>query len=236
MNSSVNNTKFVAVFLGSNHLENALDLGKQLILKPIELNLNKHASDLLNIVVSDKSNRRINSNKIIQYLEINNPTKGALLSLSFALDLIPDDIPVLVIPNNSYVDFSISNFIKQMNDADNALGLVAFKSKNSKYSYLRVKNKNVIEFREKELVGDLATAGIFYFKNRREIANCTEWCLLNNIQKNGNFYLAPSLNYFICNNSNIGIFEIQPASYYRIENVNDLKLINVRSLDEKVSD
>jgi|GEM_PF-6144670 len=236
MNFSVYNTKFVAVFLGSNHLENAFDLGKQLIFKPIELNLNKHASNTLNIVVGDNSNRKVNSNKIIQYLEINNPTKGALLSLSFALDLIPDDIPVLVIPNNSYVDFSIIDFVKQMNDGDNALGLVAFKSKDSKYSYLRFKNKNVIEFREKELVGDLATAGIFYFKNRREIANCTEWCLLNNIQKNGNFYLAPSLNYFICNNSNIGIFEIQPANYYRIENVNDLKLINVRSFDEKVSD
>jgi len=71
MNYSANNTKFVAVFLGSNHLENAFDSVDQVIFKPIDLNLKKHGSDLLNIVVSDKSNRRFNSERIIQYLEIN---------------------------------------------------------------------------------------------------------------------------------------------------------------------
>jgi hypothetical protein len=234
MNSLNNNTKYVAVFLGTNHLENASELTNGLTLNPIELNVKKHGSDFLNIVISKKPRRKVESNKTIKYAEINNQTKGALLSLSFALDLIPEDIPVIVIPNNSYVDFPTNDFMNQMNNENKILGLVAFKSINNKYSYLRFKNNNVIEFREKELIGDLATAGIFYFKNRSEIASCTEWCLLNNIQTNGNFYLAPSLNYFICNNSSIGIFEIPAEKYNRIENVDDLKLIETEGNYEKI--
>jgi len=234
MNSSVNNTKYVAVFLGSNHLQNVSGLGEKLILKPIELNVKKHGSNLLNIVIGDKSHREINTDKVIKYIEMHNPTKGALLSLSFALDLIPEDIPILVVPNNSYADFSTTDFVNQMNSESKVLGLVAFKSKDDKYSYFRFKSNNVIEFREKEQIGDLATAGIFYFKNRREIVSCTEWCLLNNIQKNGNYYLAPSLNYFICNNSSIGIFEIPTANYYRIENTDDLKVVTTGRSNEKI--
>jgi hypothetical protein len=234
MNSSVNNTKYVAVFLGSNHLENAPELTNGSTFSPIELNVKKHGSNLLNIIVSEKSFSEVKSNKVIKYIKISNSTKGALLSLSFALDLIPENIPVLVIPSNSYVDFSTTDFINKMNNMNNALGVVVFKSTNTKYSYLRFKSSNVIEFREKELIGDLATSGVFYFKNRSEIASCTEWCLLNNVHKNGNFYLAPSLNYFICNNSNIGVFEISAEKYNRIENINDLKLLNIGRNDEKI--
>jgi len=224
----------VAVFLGSSHLETASELRDGLKFTPIELNVKKHGSSLLNIVISNSPNREIKSDKAIKYIEIKNPTKGALLSLSFALDFIPKNIPVIVIPNNSYVDFSTSDFVNQMNSANNTLGLVAFKSEDSKYSFLRLKNKNIIEFREKEKIGDLATAGIFYFKSSSEIANCTEWCLLNNIQKDGNFYLAPSLNYFICNNSSIGIYEIKALKYNRIEKINDLKSIRIGDIDEKI--
>ena len=234
MSSSVNNTKYVAVFLGSNHLQNVSDFGEKLLLNPIELNVKKHGSNLLNIVISDKSHPEVNTDKVIKYIEIDKPTKGALLSLSFALDLIPEETPILVIPNNSFVDFSTTDFVNQMNDEGKILGLVAFKSKDNKYSYFRFKSKNVIEFREKEQIGDLATAGVFYFKNRSEIANCTEWCLLNNVQKNGNYYLAPSLNYFICNNSSIGIFEIPTANYYRIENSTDLKVATIGRSNEKI--
>jgi hypothetical protein len=112
-----------------------------------------------------------------------------------------------------------------MISSGNEIGVVCFKSNNPNFSYLRKKGKQVLEFKEKEVIGDLATAGIFYFANKLAIAQCIEWCLLNNINKGGIYYLAPSLNYFVCQDSKIGIYEIEASTYYRINSESDIETI-----------
>jgi UDP-N-acetylglucosamine diphosphorylase / glucose-1-phosphate thymidylyltransferase / UDP-N-acetylgalactosamine diphosphorylase / glucosamine-1-phosphate N-acetyltransferase / galactosamine-1-phosphate N-acetyltransferase len=226
----MSNSKYAAVFLTAINQDAISSRDKQIEKISIDINLFSHGSNNLNLIVRNKSEKLdVKNAKPIDYINLINPTRGALISLSFALDKIPSDMPILVIPTNSWVNFDSKLFVTEMIKSGSRIGLVCFESNNPNYSYLRKKGKQVVEFREKEIIGDLATAGVFYFASKQDIASCIEWCLLNNIHKNGNYYLAPSLNYFICQDSRIGLHEINASSYYRAESELDIQIIKKES-------
>jgi hypothetical protein len=226
----MSNSKYAAVFLTAINQEAISSRDKQIEKISIGINLLSHGSNILNLIVRNKSEKLdIKNAKPIDYIDLINPTRGALISLSFALDKIPSDMPILVIPTNSWVNFDSKLFVMEMIKSGSRIGLVCFESNNPNYSYLRKRGKQVVEFREKEIIGDLATAGVFYFASKLDIASCIEWCLLNNIHKNGNYYLAPSLNYFICQDSRIGLHEINASNYYRAESELDIQIIKKES-------
>jgi hypothetical protein len=226
----MSNSKYAVVFLTAINQEAISSRDKQIEKISIDINLLSHGSNILNLIVRNRNEKLdINDAKPIDYIDLINPTRGALISLSFALDKIPSDMPILVIPTNSWVNFDSKQFVTEMINSGSRIGLVCFESNNPNYSYLRKRGKQVVEFREKEIISDLATAGVFYFASKLDIASCIEWCLLNNIHKNGNYYLAPSLNYFICQDSRIGLHEINASSYYRAESELDIQIIKKES-------
>jgi hypothetical protein len=218
--------KYAAVFLTAINQEALASRNENTDKNSMELNLSTHGSSQINLIVKNRNELLNTENtKPIEFIDLNAPTKGALISLSFTLDKIPDGMPILVIPTNSWVDFDSNQFVIEMINSENTIGVVCFESNNPNFSYLRKRGNQVLEFKEKEVIGDLATAGIFYFANKLAISKCIEWCLLNNINKNEIYYLAPSLNYFVCQDSKIGIYEIEASKYYRINSESDIDTI-----------
>jgi len=231
----MNSSKYVSVFLTAINQESISSRNQNIDETSLELNLSNHGSNLMNIVVKNKTeNLNVKAQKPLEFIELIKPTKGALISLSFALDKIPDNTPILVIPTNSWVNFNSQKFVNEMSNSGNEVGIVCFKSNNPKFSFLRKKGEQVLEFKEKEIISDLATAGVFYFANKMAISNCIEWCLLNNINKNGIYYLAPSLNYFVCQDAKIGISEIESSKYHRIESESDIQIIKKETHNENI--
>jgi hypothetical protein len=217
------NIDYVGVFLsagvqlrGEKKLESYSDYLKKLI--------DEHGSLNKNLLITKYTeNLKIASNKKIKIISISADTKGALTSLAFSLDHIDNEIPVVIFPTNSQVDVDISKFVESMKAEKCDAGVICFQSNDPNYSYIRVKEGKIIEFKEQEIVGDLATTGIFYFKSKNEIVKCLEWCLINNINTNGIYYLAPSLNYFVCNDMNIGLKTIPKENYHRLKIVPDIQ-------------
>lgn len=231
----MNSSKYVSVFLTAINQESISSRNQNIDETSLELNISNHGSNLMNIVVKNKTqNLHVKVQKPLEFIELIKPTKGALISLSFALDKIPDNTPILVIPTNSWVNFDSEKFVKEMTNSGNEVGLVCFKSNNPKFSFLRKKGEQVLEFKEKEIISDLATAGVFYFANKMAISKCIEWCLLNNINKNGIYYLAPSLNYFVCQDAKIGISEIDASKYHRIDSESDIQIIKKEFNNEDI--
>lgn len=216
-------TNYMGVFLSAGIKlkdEKTLETYSDYLKKLIDV----HGSLNRNLLITkyvDKLN--VASNKKLEIISISVETKGALTSLAFSLDHIENEIPVVIFPTNSQVNVDISKFVESMEAENYDAGVICFQSKDSNYSYIRVKEGKIIEFKEKEIVGDLATTGIFYFKNKNEIIKCLEWCLINNINTNGIYYLAPSLNYFVCNDMNIGLEIIPSENYHRLEILQDIQ-------------
>ena len=80
-------------------------------------------------------------------------------------------------------------------------------------SYIRVHDGKVIEVIEKNVVGDLATTGIFFFRTRDILLDSAKWAFVNNQTTNSSFYIAPCLNYAISKGLEIGYHVAEDKDY-----------------------
>ena len=152
----------------------------------------------------------------IKLIQSQNRTRGALASLGLGLDLIPEDTPIIIVPTNSRIKFSYYDFLDSMQREGCDAGLISFKSTNPNYSYLRKVNNQITEIAEKKIISDEATAGVFYFINLAVLLDSLSWVLTNKLENNGNYFIAPALNYLITQSMKIGQLEISESDYERI--------------------
>ncbi len=143
-------------------------------------------------------------------------TKGALASLGLLLDQIPDDLPVIVVPTNAWIEEPLYMFLSEMISQDADAGVAVIKSNSPDLSYVRYVDSKIVEIHEKEVVGNFAITGHFFFRNKKVILDCLDWTLLNNINKNGLLYIAPSLNYSITKGMNVCSFTADFQNYVHI--------------------
>ena len=154
------------------------------------------------------------SNKfILEY-----PTKGALATAALGISsIIKDNDPIIICPGDSLIPKkSLQNFTKHMLKKDAVAGTIIFKSIDPKFSYIRInRTGNISEVAEKKVISDLATAGVYFYRSKLDFLKACQWSFVNTYNFHGNYYLAPSLNYFIMTNQKIEYFEIETEEYAR---------------------
>jgi len=153
--------------------------------------------------------------KNYEILNVSKFTSGALMTLAWTVNTLTVDEHFIVAPIDGIVLTDLGKFAESMSEDAVQIGLIVFPSTNPNLSYLRLKGKEIIEFAEKELVGPLATSGVFYFQKKEILLNCIEWSLMNNVNKDGKYYLAPALNYAIGANMKMGVWEVTENDYFR---------------------
>jgi dTDP-glucose pyrophosphorylase len=78
------------------------------------------------------------------------------------------------------------------------VGVLCFLSREMKWSYASVNDGGLItRIAEKQVISDFATCGIYWFRNGRTFVSCAEEMIEKNDRVNGEFYVAPSINYAI---------------------------------------
>jgi hypothetical protein len=153
----------------------------------------------------------------IEVITMSKPTQGALATALLPIELIAPNEPVLLIPTNSVVDANaLSHFVSKMIKDGVSAGSLLFRSDNSDYSYARIHNNRVIEFIEKKVVGDMATAGVFYFRDKAILLESAKWAFVNSQITNSQFFVAPSLNYVLTSGQEVGFSQIDEAKYEHI--------------------
>jgi dTDP-glucose pyrophosphorylase len=141
-------------------------------------------------------------------IEIVNPgrkTAGAIASALLPYDRILDSSAIALVPTNSLVAHDrLLEFMQAMLSSDHDAGVLLVESQNPNFSYVRMFEGKIIEFVEKKVVGNFATTGVFYFRNKDVLLNCARWALVNNQSTNNQYYVAPSLNYLLTSGRSIG--------------------------------
>ena len=153
----------------------------------------------------------------IEVITMSNPTQGALATALLPIELIAPNTPILLIPTNSVVDANaLSDFASKMIKDGVVAGALLFRSDNPDFSYARIHNNRVIEFIEKKVVGDMATTGVFYFRDKVLVLECAKWAFVNSQITNSQFFVAPSLNYVLTSGQEVGFSQIDEAKYEHI--------------------
>jgi bifunctional N-acetylglucosamine-1-phosphate-uridyltransferase/glucosamine-1-phosphate-acetyltransferase GlmU-like protein len=157
---------------------------------------------------------KINQNQIKRVLIGN--TKGALLSALIAIRDCDLNLPIFITPGDALVvEEQYKEFCSQSLRSNSEISLMVFDSQNPKFSYIRMRDEKLVEVCEKKVISSKATAGIFYFKTAHLFIECAEWAIMNNVQTNGLFFLAPALNYAVVKGLNPTLFQINEKDYYR---------------------
>jgi hypothetical protein len=194
----------------------------------LEVSLNSFSGALRKIVALNPSDFRyfekntFGDSTILH--SISRPTQGALATTGMCLDFLTDDVPTVIAAVDGICNGITEEFLKKMiaDDADG--GVVIFPSVNPVYSYVRVSHGFPIEFAEKIRISDTATAGVFYFKNKRLLLESIEWAIMNQIKYEESYYLSSAMNKFIFEGKKVVLFETNEDNYYRFSTEDEAKI------------
>lgn len=160
-----------------------------------------------------------------EFIEIDKLTEGTACTVLFARKLINNDTPLLIANSDQIVDININDFIKdcKRRNLDGSILTFVDKEKNPKWSFARLENDLVVEVKEKEVISEFATVGIYLFSKGKIFVENALDMIINNDRVNNEFYTAPAYNYAIKNGAKIGIYNIDFSAMHGIGTPEDLE-------------
>lgn len=132
----------------------------------------------------------------VEILEIDGPTEGAAISVAIAADRLYDS-EIIIVNSDQLVHTNINNMVEtaRLINADGSI--LVFKSDGTNWSYAKVENGVVVEVKEKTVISNIATAGVYYWKRASDFVKSLEAMMEADDRHNNEFYVAPTYNYLI---------------------------------------
>jgi len=136
-------------------------------------------------------------------------TEGAACTTLLAKEYIDSDDPLLIANSDQYVEWDSSNFMYAMKAGRCDGGILTFKSVHPKWSYVKTDGEGfVVELKEKQVISDMATVGIYYWSSGRDYVRYAEKMIASNNRVNGEFYVAPVYNEAIADGKKIRTYGV----------------------------
>lgn len=136
-------------------------------------------------------------------------TEGACCSTLLAKDYINNGQPLLIANSDQFVEWESGAFFHAMNSPGIDGGILTFKSTHPKWSYIQLDgHNNVSLLKEKEVISNQATVGVYYWASGRDYVHYAEQMIQKDIRVNGEFYVAPVYNEAIADGKIIKPWEV----------------------------
>lgn len=137
-------------------------------------------------------------------------TEGAACTTLLARQFINVDEPLLIANSDQYVEWNSSDFIYSMSNCRCEGGILVFKNTHPKWSYVKTDDKgNVTELKEKQVISDMATVGIYYWKKGSDYVKYAEQMIASDKRVNNEFYVAPVYNEAIEDGKKIKAYHVK---------------------------
>lgn len=155
---------------------------------------------------------------------VNEVTEGAACTVLLAERYIDNDSPLMIANSDQYVDVSIDEYMYSMGKNDGLI--MTMKATDDKWSFIKYdENGFVTIVREKEVISDEATVGIYNFARGAEFVKYAHDMIEKNIRVNNEFYVAPVYNMMIEDKKKIGFYNVGKVDngMYGLGTPDDLK-------------
>ncbi len=150
-------------------------------------------------------------------------TEGAACTVLLAVHLLNNDAPLLIANSDQIVDMDITAYIQDSKDRGLDGSILTFPSDHPKWSYAKLDEDGLVtEVKEKVVISDKATVGIYYFERGRDFVNSACEMIASNDRVNNEFYVCPAYNYAIERGLRIGVYDISEDSMHGMGTPKDL--------------
>lgn len=210
-------------------------LGKPMICHVLD-NLNYSGAKFILLARAEHYNNEqetvkwIKNNYNAEFVLIDKLTEGACCTVLYAHKLINSEESLLIANSDQIVDMDIRDFISDSDRRNLDGSVLCFEDDNVKWSYAKLNSDGLITMiREKEVISNHATVGIYYFKRGIDFVENAIDMIVRNERVNNEFYVAPVYNYAIEKGGRFGIYSIEKEQMHGIGTPEDLdKYIELR--------
>lgn len=134
-------------------------------------------------------------------------TEGAACTVLLAEPYIDNDQPMMIANSDQYVDIDINEYLQAMGELDGLI--MTMKAHDPKWSFIQYGEDGLVtQLREKEVISDEATVGIYNYKKGSDFVRYARQMIRKDIRVNGEFYVAPVYNEMIQDGKKIGFYNI----------------------------
>ena len=159
--------------------------------------------------------------KIVQ---VDGITEGAACTTLLAEGLINDE-PLLMANSDQYVDWDSNEFMYSMVGDEVDAGILSFPSTHPKWSYAKLDDDGfVAKVAEKKPISNIATVGIYYWKNGTDYVKYARQMIDKDVRVNNEFYVCPVFNEAIADGKKVKIYDIGEGSMWGLGTPEDLEV------------
>jgi len=160
-----------------------------------------------------------------RFIPIKYTTEGAACTVLLARPALDSGSPLIIANCDQIVDFDVNGFIHdaKARNLDGSILVFRDEQRNPKWSFAAVDEHGLVtRVKEKEAISELATVGIYYFREANEFFWGSLYMVANNDWTNGEFYVCPVYNYMIKAGRRVGVYEISQEKMHGIGTPEDL--------------
>lgn len=152
-------------------------------------------------------------------------TEGPACTALLAKEYIDTDEPLIIANCDQIMDWDHETFNLFCKMYPHDGFVVTYYANTIKNSYVKIdKYGFATEMKEKEIISNISTNGIHFWKKGSDFVQSVYDMIENNDRApNGEFYIAPSYNYLINKNKKIGIFHIPNCQHWAVGTEEDLE-------------
>ncbi len=134
-------------------------------------------------------------------------TEGAACTVLLAEKFIDNNEPLMIANSDQYVDININDYLAAGKGYDGLI-MTMFADDN-KWSFIKYdESRNVTMVREKEVISNEATVGIYNFTHGCDYVKYAHEMIDSNLRVNNEFYVAPVYNMLIDDGKKITFYNI----------------------------
>lgn len=140
-------------------------------------------------------------------IPINKVTEGAACTVLLAEKYIDNNDPLMIANSDQYVDIDINDYLKSGEEHDGLI--MTMYADDAKWSFINFDARGyVTEVREKEVISNEATVGIYNFAHGADYVKYAKKMIDMNLRVNNEFYVAPVYNLMIEDGKYISYYNI----------------------------
>ena len=142
-----------------------------------------------------------------EIVTIDHITEGAGCTVLLAEKFIDNDDELMIANSDQYVDTDINEYLAAMGEQDGLI--MTMPADDPKWSFIKYDEEgNVTMVREKEVISNEATVGIYNYRHGRDFVKYAHQMIDKNIRVNNEFYVAPVYNEMIAAGLKIGFCDV----------------------------
>jgi HAD superfamily hydrolase (TIGR01509 family) len=145
-----------------------------------------------------------------EIVQVDSMTEGAACTTLLAKEYIDNDKPLLFANSDQFLDWDSNEFMYSMTADDIDGGILTFTATHPKWSFVRLNASGfVAEVAEKKSISNIATCGIYYWRQGSDYVKYAEQMIEKDIRVNNEFYVCPVFNEALQDEKKIKIFPVQ---------------------------